>query len=69
MRTEHIEFIENDTKQRGETITSAIYFFGSIYMVLVKTEGKKRSKRVRYSAAKDVMKDYRKIIIKKTNKQ
>lgn len=63
MRKKHLEFIKNDTKERGETITSEITFFGLLYQCLVIAEGEKKSKRVDYSAATLVMPGYRPIRI------
>lgn len=63
MRQQHIDFIIKDTKERGETITSSITFFGALYQCKVKTENEKRSKTVNYSAADKVMAGYRSINI------
>ena len=60
-RDEHIEFIESDTKERGETIVSDITFFAAIYECRVKKAGEKKSKSVMYSAAQSVMNGYRAI--------
>ena len=57
----HIEFIESDTKERGETIVSYITFFAAIYQCRVKKEGDKKSKSVMYSAAEEIMDGYRQI--------
>lgn len=61
IRKKHIEFIESDTKERGETIVSDITFFAAIYECRVKKEGEKKSKSVMYSAAESVMDGYREI--------
>lgn len=60
-RKKHFEFIENDTKERGETIVSDITFFAAIYECRVKKEGEKKSRSVMYSAAENVMDGYREI--------
>jgi hypothetical protein len=60
-RQKHIDFIESDTKERGEEIVSDISFFAAIYQCKVKKEGDKKSKTVVYSAAQSVMAGYRKI--------
>jgi hypothetical protein len=61
-RVKHIKFILNDTKQRGEQITSDdINFFGALYFLKVKKEGNKRSKSIVYSAATTIQKGYREI--------
>jgi len=61
MRDKHIEFIMNDTKERGETIVSNIRFAGALYQLKVKIDGSERRKTVDYSAAAQVMKGYREI--------
>lgn len=61
MREKHIEFIQKDTKEKGEIITSDITFFGALYQCKVKKDGDKRSKTVNYSAAESVMNGYRAI--------
>ena len=61
MREQHIKFIEKDTKERGEVITSDITFFGALYQLSVKKEGSGRNKKVNYSAAKTTLSGYRKI--------
>lgn len=61
IRLKHIRFIQEDTKQRGETIVSGIIFMGALYQCSVKKEGSKRAKTVDYSAAENVIKGYRKI--------
>lgn len=63
LRENHIDFIEKDTGQRGESIVSDIQFFGAIYSCRVKKDGEKRSKSVSYSAASSVMSGYRKITL------
>lgn len=62
LRLNHIQFIEKDTKERGEQITGNIKFIGSIYFFMVKVDDKKARKTVKYSAAEIVMPGYRKII-------
>ena len=65
VRNKHIEFIEADTKERGETITSDITFFGALYQCSVKKEGDRRAKKVNYSAAENALSGYyRKIKVK-----
>ena len=61
MREQHIEFIRKDLKERGETPTSKVTFFGAIYELKVKKEGDKRAKTVTYSAAQNVLDGYRAI--------
>jgi len=61
LRKKHFQFIENDTKKRGETIVSDISFFAAIYECCVKKEGEKISKSVMYSAAENVLDGYRQI--------
>lgn len=61
IREKHIEFIKEDTKKRGETITSDITFFGALYQCKVKTEKSTRNKTINYSAAESVMRGYRAI--------
>jgi hypothetical protein len=51
MREKHFKFIEQDLENRGETLTSEIFFMGAIYSMNVKRDGAKRSKKVVYSAA------------------
>lgn len=62
-REEHIKFIEQDTKERDELITSPITFFASIYSCRVRPLKAKSSKKVMYSAATIVMDGCRKITI------
>jgi hypothetical protein len=61
LRKNHFDFIENDTKQRGEIIVSDITFFGALYECRVKKQEQKKSKSVMYSAAESVMNGYRSI--------
>lgn len=64
MREQHIDFIKKDLKERGETPTSDITFFGAIYSLKVKKEGDKRAKTVIYSAyAQNVLSGYRAISV------
>lgn len=63
MREQHIDFIKKDLKERGETPTSDITFFGAIYSLKVKKEGDKRAKTVTYSAAQNVLSGYRAISV------
>ena len=58
-RINHIQFIENDTKSKGEEIVSTITFFASIYSLKVNKDGK--NKKVEYSSAENVLKGYRQI--------
>lgn len=62
-RNKHIAFIEADTKERGEEITSDIVFIAALYECKVKKPGDKRSKSVIYSAAQTVADGYREIKI------
>lgn len=66
-REQHVEFIKNDLKKRGEKPTSGITFMGAIYQLKVKKEGAKRNKTVTYSGAKNVLKGYRPILEEDTN--
>ena len=58
-RMNHIQFIENNTKSKGEKIISDITFFAGIYYLKVNKDGK--NKIVKYSAAKNVLNGYRPI--------
>lgn len=62
-RQKHIEFIEKDTKERGETIVSDIVFLGKIYETKVKIEGRKSRKTVSYTAGTPINSKYREIQI------
>jgi len=61
VRDSHFSFIEKDTREKDEIITSDIKFFGALYFLSVKKEGDKRSKKVTYSAATNILKGYRRI--------
>lgn len=63
IRQQHLGFITEDLKQRGETPFSSITFFGALYQLKVMKEGEKVSKTVTYSAAERLLKGYRKIQI------
>ena len=61
MRNKHIEFIHNDTKERGETMVGGIIFLGALYHLMVRKDHWKRSKKVKYSAGKTILNGYREI--------
>lgn len=54
------KFIEKDTQERGEIITSPIHGVGGLYCVIVRKEGKRRGYRVWYKVGDtDVHSKYR----------
>lgn len=63
IRMQHIEFIQNDIKERGETIASDITFIGARYWVSVLEKGKEKKTHLSYSAASLVDECSRKIEI------